>query len=239
MFTSGHWECIPNDICVVQTHLMKVSVLSNKVNLRDLKAATGQLILLKIGLKSSFFWPVWPGNLMDDLEKQSGTPPILHQYYLYASFQSHCWILTGAKVQVRKCSIWVKINIFCQCDLEIVPMTLKTNRTSLLYHYKLCASFHSYLWIQSGVTAQKRPILIKICNFSHVTLKFDRWPWKTIGHLFYTTSSFVYHFITIGEFKLELQSGNAQIWVNIGDLFSRVILKFDRLLCIALNLPVW
>ena len=33
---------------------------------------------------------------------------------------------------------------------------------------------------------------------------------KTIGHLFYTTSSFVHHFKTIGEFKLELQSGNSQ-----------------------------
>ena len=33
---------------------------------------------------------------------------------------------------------------------------------------------------------------------------------KTIGHLFYATSSFVHHFVAIGEFKLELQSGNAQ-----------------------------
>ena len=43
-----------------------------------------------------------------------------------------------------------------------------------------------------------------------VTLKFDGWPWKTIGHLFYATSSFVNHFKAIGEFKLEWQSGNAQ-----------------------------
>ena len=45
--------------------------------------------------------------------------------------------------------------------------------------------------------------------FSRVTLKFDVWPWKTIGHLFYATSNFVHHFKCIGEFKLELQSGNA------------------------------
>ena len=50
-----------------------------------------------------------------------------------------------------------------------------------------------------------------ISNFlSHVTLKFDRWPWKTIGHLFYATSSFLHNFVAIGEFKLELKSGNAQ-----------------------------
>ena len=46
------------------------------------------------------------------------------------------------------------------------------------------------------------------------TLKFDAWPWKTIGHLFYASSSFVQHFVPIGEFKLELQSGNAQSGSN-------------------------
>ena len=34
------------------------------------------------------------------------------------------------------------------------------------------------------------------------------WTWnlmdETIGHLFYTTSSFVIHFVAISEFKLEL-----------------------------------
>ena len=33
---------------------------------------------------------------------------------------------------------------------------------------------------------------------------------KTIGHIFYTISSLVHHFRPIGEFKLELQSGNTQ-----------------------------
>ena len=41
-------------------------------------------------------------------------------------------------------------------------------------------------------------------------MKFDGWSSKTIGHLFYVTSSFVQYFVAIGEFKLELQSGNAQ-----------------------------
>ena len=49
---------------------------------------------------------------------------------------------------------------------------------------------------------------------SRVTLKFNGWPWKTIGHLFYATSSFVQHFVAIGEFKLELQSGNTQSGSN-------------------------
>ena len=41
-------------------------------------------------------------------------------------------------------------------------------------------------------------------------LEFDGWPWKTIRHLFYATLNFVHHFKAIGEFKLKLQSGNAQ-----------------------------
>ena len=51
---------------------------------------------------------------------------------------------------------------------------------------------------------------VKIVNFSScMTMKFDGWLRKTIGHFFYTTSSFVHHFKSIREFKLELQSGNA------------------------------
>ena len=62
---------------------------------------------------------------------------------------------------------------------------------------------------------RKRPIWVKIGDVLYrVTLKFDGWPWKTIGHLSFAVSSFVQHFIAIGEFKLELQSRNAQFGSN-------------------------
>ena len=97
------------------------------------------------------------------------------------------------------------------CDLEICWMTLKNNRAPLLCYFKLCASFHSHQSIQTGDIVWKCLIRVTISNFlSCVTLKFHRWPWKTIGHLFYTTSSFVHHFIAISPFKLELHSGNDQ-----------------------------
>ena len=159
---------------------------------------------------------------------------------------------------------------FVPCDLEIWWMILENNRASLLCWFKLCATFHSHLWIQTGVTVRKRPIWVKFDNFlSHVTLQFDRWHWKTIGHLFCATSSFVHHFVANGGLKLELQARNAQfgsnstifravwpwnltddleqgksegfescdrpivqkrpIWVKIGDVLSRVTLKFDGL----------
>ena len=104
---------------------------------------------------------------------------------------------------------------FVLCDLEIWWMTLENNRAHLLHHNKLFASFQIHRWIQIGVTVRKRSIWVKIGIFlSRVTLKFDEWPWKTIGHFFYATSSFVQNFVPISEFKLELQSGNAQSGSN-------------------------
>ena len=83
------------------------------------------------------------------------------------------------------------------------PPPKKKNKTCLLYNIKLCVSFHIRQWIQTGVTVQKHPIWVKLDNFfSCVTLQFDVWPWKTIGHLFYATSSFVHLFVDIGEFNL-------------------------------------
>ena len=96
-------------------------------------------------------------------------------------------------------------------DREIWRMTSKNNRALLLYYAKLCASFQSHWWIQTGFTVQKRSIRVEIGDFcSCMTFKFDGWPKKTIGYLFYTTLSFVHHFKAMGEFKLELQSGNTK-----------------------------
>ena len=143
---------------------------------------------------------------------------LLCYFKLCASFRSHWWIQTG--VTVRKRPIWVKFgHFFVPCDLKIWWMTLKNNR----------ASFHSHRWIQTEVTVRKHLIRVKIGDLlSRVTLKFDGWPWKTIGHLFYVASSFMHDFIAISEFKLKLQSGKAHwIWVKFDDFLSRVTLKFD------------
>ena len=107
---------------------------------------------------------------------------------------------------------------FEPCDLEVWRMTLKNNRAPLLCYFKFCVSFGSHWWTQTGVTVRKCPIWVKFNAFlSRVTLKFDGWPWKTIGHLFYVTSSYMHHFFIICEFKLELQSGNG--WVGLWPLW--------------------
>ena len=99
---------------------------------------------------------------------------------------------------------------FSPCDLEIWWMNPKNNRAPLLCYFKLFASFRSHWWIQTGITVLKSLIWVKIYDFFEpcnpeiwrMTFKNNRAP-------FYATSSFVQHFITIDEFKLELQSENA------------------------------
>ena len=101
------------------------------------------------------------------------------------------------------------------CDLQVWRMTLKNKRAPHRCYFELYASFHSHWCIETGVTVQKRPIGSNSTIYlSRVTLQFDVWPWKKIGHVFHATSSFAHHFVAIGEFKLELQSGNAQFGSN-------------------------
>ena len=116
----------------------------------------------------------------------------------------------------------------------------KKKSAPLLYSIKLCASFQTHWWIQTAATVQKRSIWVKIDDFlSCVTLKFDGWPWQTVGHLFYATSSLVNHFKAIVVFKLEWLYGNAQfrsksaIFVPCDREVSRMTLKNNRapLLC--------
>ena len=81
---------------------------------------------------------------------------------------------------------------------------------------KLCASFQSHQWIQTELQSRNARFGSKLMIFlSCVPLKIDGWPWKTMGHLFYATSSFVHHFVATCELKLELRSGNAQIGAKI------------------------
>ena len=78
----------------------------NKANLKDLIAAIGLVILLKLDSNRRFFSPCY-------LEIRWMTPknnraPLLCYLKFFASFRSHWWIQTG--VAVRKRLIWVKID---------------------------------------------------------------------------------------------------------------------------------
>ena len=143
-------------------------------------------------------------------------------FYVTSSFVHHFIAIDEFKLKLQSGNTQFrsKLTIFVQCDLKIWWMTLKNNRAPLLCYFKLCASYVSHRWIHSRVAVRKFSIWVKI-GFSllSVTLKFERWPWKTIGDLSYATSSFssFNHFIAISEFKLEF--------------LSCVTLKFDRWPC--------
>ena len=99
-------------------------------------------------------------------------------------------------------------------------------KTIAHFFYAISSFVHYFVPIgefRTGVTVRKRPIWVKIDDFfSRVTFKLDGWPWKTIGHLFYDTLSFVHHFNAIGKFKLKWKSRNAQFGSKSTIFFSRV-----------------
>ena len=117
-------------------------------------------------------------------------------------------------VTVQKSSIWTKIGDLLSCvTLKFDGWPWKNNRAPLLCYFKLCKSFQSHWWIQTGVTVLKRSIRLKITDICPLQL----WPWnlmddlkKPKGHVFYATSRFEHHFTAICEFKLELQSEKSQ-----------------------------
>ena len=136
-----------------------------------------------------------------------------HLFYITSSFVHHLKPLGEFKLELLSgnAQFGSKSAIFCPVGPWNLIDDLENNRAPLLCYIKLCASFQSHRCIQTKVTVQKRSIRLKIGDFlPRVSFKFDWLPWKTIGHLFYVASSFMHHFITIGELKLKLQSGNAQ-----------------------------
>ena len=128
-----------------------------------------------------------------DLEKQQGTFPMLLQALCIISQPSvnSNWSYSPKTPNLGQIRQFLK-----PCDLEIWQMVLQNNRAPLLCYFKLCAAFQSHQWIQTG--GQATPHLGQNRQFFHrVTLQFDVWPWKTIGHLLHATSSFVHHFRTV------------------------------------------
>ena len=139
--------------------------------------------------------------------------PLLSNIKLYASFHHHMWIQTGVTVRKR----WSWVVTLCDLDLfDLWPDDLFTAWTLLWSLVITPDNFMMIRWwehSQKGVTDRRTDGQTDgqtentICRAAWSQL-------QTIGLLFYVTSSFVHHFVAIGEFKLELQSGNAQSGSN-------------------------
>ena len=174
--------------------------------------------LTQIGFESSIFSPrdleIWWMTL------KNNRAPLQNYIKLCASIISKPLVNSNWSYSPETLNSDQNRQFFVSCDLEIIWITLKNKRVPLLYYVKPCTSFQSHGWIQIGLIGRKRSIRVKIGNFlSYVTLKFEGWPWITIGHLFFAVLSLVHHFIAISEFKLESQSGNAQLMQKSDDFF--------------------
>ena len=112
---------------------------------------------------------------------------IWYLFYIMSSFVHHSKAMGEFKLELQSgnAQFGSKSVIFLsRVTWKFDGWPWKNNRAPLLYYIELCASFQSHGWIQRWVTVRKRPIWVKIDDFvSRVTLKFETWPWKTIGHL--------------------------------------------------------
>ena len=135
-----------------------------------------------------------------------------HIFYIMSNLVHHFRGMGEFKLELQSGNAQFRSkSLIFFCPMWLWNYTDELEKQQSICYFKLCPSFQSHWWIQTLVRVRKHSIRVKISNFlSRVTLKFDGQPLKTIGHILYSAWSFVQHFIAIGEFKLELRSGNAQ-----------------------------
>ena len=115
---------------------------------------------------------------------------------------------------------WV---FFVVCDLEIWRMTLKNNRAPLLCYFKLCSSFHSHQWIQTGVTVRKCTIRVKIGDFFCPV-----WPWNLTDDLKNNRAHLLCHIKLCASFHCHMwiQTG-VMVRKRLSWVLTSVTLTFD------------
>ena len=150
---------------------------------------------------------VWPWNLTDDIEKQQGTSPMLIEAMCVISLPSvdSNWSYRLETLKSEPCLF------ICNCEGR------------LLYAPKSFVLHVTAIRVLKLLSSENAEIRDKLAIFGFVTLKFDRWPPKTIGNL---SSSYACHLIIICELKLELLSANAQIRAK-SSISASVTLKLN------------
>ena len=101
------------------------------------------------------------------------------------------------------------------CDLDLWPLTLTFCMDVSFVTGNNSWKFHDDMMMGTQSKRCDRRTDRQTDGRTDWTIHRAAWSQlKTIGQLSYPTSSFVHHFVAIGEFKLELQSGNAQSGSN-------------------------
>ena len=146
---------------MLKMNLTQLWLTVNKANLRDLIAATGLGIsnwiqIINFSARVTVKFDGWPCKKI--------------RHLFYATLCIFLYPLVNSNLSYSPETPYLgQIRRFLEpCYLEIWRMTFKNNRAPLLCYFKLCASFHSHWWIQTGVTVRKRPIWVKFCDFSAV-----------------------------------------------------------------------
>ena len=144
----------------------------------------------------SIFQPVWPWNLMDD-------PKIIDRlFYTTSSFVHNFKSISEFKLELQSGNTQFrsKLTIFC----PMWPWHLSYAISSFVHHFLAIDEFKLELQSRNPQLGSKLTIFLAVWPSN---LTYD----LAMGHFFYAISGFVHHFPAIGEFKLELQSGNAQL----------------------------
>ena len=101
----------------------------------------------------------------------------------------------------------IQIDLSARVTLTFDTLTRETAGNLPHAPKKLYVYFHSHPWIQIVIQSCHPELL----NFAPcTTYKFDGWPRKTRGFLNYGFWNFVYYFVAICDFELELHSVNVQ-----------------------------
>ena len=118
--------------------------------------------LTQIGFKSSIFRPCdleiwWPRNM------------IRYVFFTTSSFNL-CIISDPSgssnwRYSPETANLGQNRRFFWAVWPSNLTYDLENNRAPLLFYFKLCASFRSHWWNQTGVTVRKRPIWVKFDDF--------------------------------------------------------------------------
>ena len=115
-----------------------------------------------------------------------------------------------------------------------VDLAKQKGTPSLLFQ-ALCV-ICSQLLIQTRVAVRNAQFGSKSAKcLSSATLKFDRWPWKTIRQPFSSISSYVYYFVAICKFKLDYDPETLKLGKMCFDLCDRDLWPLTLTVCMHIT----
>ena len=183
-------------------------------------------------VNDNFFWKFHDDTMTETVKKLWRTDRCTDRWQMDRTIHRAAWSQLKNKANLRDfitvtgLVILFKLDsnhqFFGSYDLEIWWMTSKNHRAPFLCYVKLCATFHSHQWIQTGVTVRKCSIQVKIINFlSRVNWKYD-YKATFLCYLKLYASFHSHQWIQIGVTVQKPQFGSKLVI-----FLSRVTLKFE------------